>query len=259
MPTMIAIYSFIFIMGLMIGAFVNRCIDRFPKKISFRKKAFCENCNANIKWHDEIPVLSFLLLKGRCRSCGAKVNIQYPIVELANGILYVLVFMANGKDGEYFQNAIYCLMTSAFLVISIIDERTQEIPLPCNLFIGALGVIACVYGIAFDPNFPGFSEILARIIGAIVIFFVLYLLANFGLMGGGDVKLMGLATILLGWPKVMIAFFLACIVGSVIHVVRMKVSKAGRVLAMGPYLCFALWVCTFWGDDMINWYLGMLK
>ena len=245
----VAMYSFIFIMGLILGSFVNRCIDRFPKKINLLKKSFCENCNANISWHDEIPVVSFLLLKGRCRSCGAKVNIQYPIVELANGALYVIVFMANGCN---LQSAIYCLMTSAFLVISIIDERTQEIPLPCNIFLGVLGVILCVF------QFPGWNELVARLIGAVVIFAVLFLLAQFGLMGGGDVKLMAIITLLLGWPKVTIAFFLACIIGSVIHVIRMKVSKADHVLAMGPYLCLALWICTFWGDQMISWYLGQL-
>lgn len=245
----VATYSFIFVVGLLLGCFVNRCIDRFPKKISLRKKAFCERCNANLKWHDEIPVLSFLLLKGRCRSCGAKVNIQYPLVELANGILYVIVFMANGSN---FQSAIYCLMTSAFLVISIIDERTQEIPIQCNLFIGGLAITSLII------DFPGFKEILIRLIAAVCIFLVLYLFANFGLMGGGDVKLMTISTFLLGWVNVVIAFFLACIIGSVIHVIRMKVSKAGHVLAMGPYLCLALWICAFWGKALINWYLGPL-
>ena len=249
MPATILLYSCIFIIGLAIGEVVNVCVDRFPKKISFRKKAFCENCNANLAWHDVIPVISFLLLKGRCRSCGAKVNIQYPIVDLANGALFVIVFMANGRN---VQSAIYCLMTSAFLVISIIDERTQEIPWPCNLFIGALGIIMCVY------DFPGFQELLHRVIGGVIIFIVLYLLANFGLMGGGDVKLMTIAVLLIGWQNVTLAFFMACIVGSVIHVIRMKVSGAGRVLAMGPYLCLSLWICTFWGDDMIAWYLGQL-
>ena len=249
MPTKIAIYSFIFVVGLLIGSFVNRCIDRFPKKISLRKKAFCENCNANLKWHDEIPVLSFLLLKGRCRSCGAKVNIQYPLVELANGILYVIVFMANGSN---FQSAIYCLMTSAFLVISIIDERTQEIPFCCNVFIGILGVFHLILA------FPGFKGLLILLIAMVCIFLVLYAFAYLGLMGGGDVKLMTVSTLLVGWVNVVIAFFLACIIGSVIHVIRMKVSKAGRVLAMGPYLCLALWICLFWGQKFIDWYVGLL-
>ena len=170
-------------------------------------------------------------------------------MELLNGLLYGIVFMANGI---HVQSLLFCLMTSAFLVISIIDERTQEIPLPCNLFLGVLGVILCVF------QFPGIKELLARLIGAVVIFAVLFLLAQFGLMGGGDVKLMAIITLLLGWPKVTIAFFLACIIGSVIHVIRMKVSKADHVLAMGPYLCLALWICTFWGDQMISWYLGQL-
>ncbi|MBR4608128.1 MAG: prepilin peptidase [Lachnospiraceae bacterium] len=243
-------YALAIIIGLLLGGFVGDCIYRFSKKIGFAKKASCDSCNAKLSLYDLIPLVSFLLLKGRCRSCGAKVNIQYPLVELANGVLYMIVFMANGWN---LQSAIYCLMTSAFLVISIVDEKTFEIPLACNLFIGGLGIIWCVID---------YHNLISYLIGFVCVsgaLYLLYIITGGALIGGGDVKLMAAAGLLLGWKDATLAFFLACILGSVIHVIRMKVSKkAEHVLAMGPYLCMALWICALWGDKMIEWYLHFL-
>lgn len=249
MPEIYITYTIVFLIGIMSGVIVNACIDHFTNKVRFTLKQNCGLCQKQFLWYDTIPVLSFLLLKGRCRSCGAKVNIQYPLVELANGVLYVIVFMANGSN---LLSVLYCLMTSAFLVISINDERTLEIPFPCNVFIGILGIFA----IALD-----WKNLLSYIIGFLCVsgaLYLLYILTKGALIGGGDVKLMAAAGLMLGWKKVTLAFFLACIIGSVIHVIRMKVSKADRVLAMGPYLCIALWLCALWGDGMIAWYLGLL-
>ncbi len=249
MPAMLFTYTIVFLMGLLIGVFANACIDSFSKQTDFTISRSCESCKARVAWYDRIPVVSFLLLKGRCRSCGAKANIQYPLVELANGVLYVIVFMANGSN---LLSILYCLMTSAFLVISINDERTLEIPLPCNIFIAVLGVVV----MALDyRNFVSYLIGFACVSGAL---YLLYVLTKGALIGGGDVKLMAAAGLMLGWEKVTLAFFLACIIGSVIHVIRMKVSNADRVLAMGPYLCMALWICALWGDAMITWYLGLL-
>ncbi len=243
-------YALAFFVGVMLGSFVGICVYRFPKKTNFLKKACCDSCNSKLYLRDMIPLASFLLLKGRCRSCGAKVNIQYPLVELANGVLYMIVFMANGWN---LQSAIYCLMTSAFLVIGIVDESTFEIPLPCNLFIGGLGIVWCLCD---------YQNLVSYLIGFVCVsgaLYLLYIITKGALIGGGDVKLMAASGLLLGWENATLAFFLACILGSIIHVIRMKVSKkAEHVLAMGPYLCMALWICALWGDKMIAWYLHFL-
>lgn len=242
-------YSIIFLAGLLIGGFVNVCADRFAGQESFRKLPFCDSCKKELLWQDQIPVISYLLLKGRCRSCGAKVSVRYPLVELASGVLYIIVFMANGCN---LRSVLYCLMTSVFLVISIVDERTLEIPFPCNVFIGVIGVIVCVLD---------FANIWEHLIGAVVLFLILYALfyfSNGAAMGGGDVKLMTVAGLVIGWKCGILAFFLGCIIGSVCHVIRMRVSKAEHVLAMGPYLCIAIWLCALWGNDLINWYFSFL-
>lgn len=192
---------------------------------------------------------TFLLLKGRWSSCGAKTRGTHLLVVLTNGLLAMIVYMANGLDVK---SILYLLMTSAFLVISIVDENTFEIPLPCNLFIGGLGIIMCVYDL---------KNIASYLIGFVCIsmaLYLLYLVSGGALIGGGDVKLMAAAGLLLGWKKVTLAFFIACILGAFIHVIRMKTSGKERMLAMGPYLCAGLWICALWGEQMITWYLGKL-
>ena len=249
MPTIILSYSFIFLVGLAIGGFVNVCIDCFPGKLDLKRAAVCGSCQRGLRWHERIPVISYLLQKGRCRSCGAKLSLRVPLVELANGALYIIVFMANGFN---LMSMLYCLMTSTFLIIGMVDERTLEIPVSCNIFLGVLGIPVCVID---------FSHLTDHIIGFFAISIVLYLLfllSRGGAIGGGDVKLMAAGGLLLGWKLVTLAFFLGCIIAAFCHVIRMRVSKAERVLAMGPYLCLALWICALWGMDMINWYFSFL-
>ena len=237
------------VVGMVCGIPVNALISLFLKKLGNEKYSLCNACKAEPKWHERFSVLSFLLLKGRCRSCGAKANIRFPIVELLNGLLYGIVIMANGLN---VQSLLYCLMTSAFLVISFVDENTLEIPLPCNLFLGGIGILMCVMD---------FSSIKDRILGFLIIgiiLYALYALSKGAAIGGGDVKLMAVMGLILGWQKVILAFLLGCIIGSVCHVIRMRVSKAEHVLAMGPYLCIGSFLCALWGDAMIAWYLGLM-
>ena len=241
-------YGVALIAGLLMGNLVGFISLFFIEKEGMRFTR-CQACHNSIKWYDTSSTVSFLLLKGRCRSCGAKINSRYFLIELLNGISYMIVFMANGWN---FLSILYCLMTSAFLVISIVDWLTYEIPLPCNIFLGAVGVVACI----FD-----FKNLLSHVIGFFAISIALYLLfiiSKGAAIGGGDVKLMAVAGLILGWKLVILAFFLGCIIGSVCHVIRMRVSKAERVLAMGPYLCMGLWICALWGNEMISWYLGRL-
>ena len=251
MPVLITIllYSLIFLYGIVIGSFLNVCILRLPTKESLMPGSHCTSCEHRLRWYDLFPLFSYLLLKGRCRYCGAKISAQYPLVEGANGLLYVIVFMANGID---ISSVLYCLMTSALLVISVVDWRTYEIPLPCSLFVLGLGIIA----IMLDT-----STIAEHLIGFFIVsaaLYLLYLLSGGRAIGGGDVKLMGAAGLFLGAKLIVLAFFLGCILGSVIHILRMKLSGSGRVLAMGPYLSAGVFISALWGNRMIEWYLGLL-
>ncbi len=204
-------------------------------------------CGNVIKWYDLVPVLSFILLKGKCRFCKANLSIQYPIVELINGFLYCLIFAISGWN---IKSALMCALASALIVIAVIDWRTYEIPFGLNVFIAVIGVINLIY----DR-----TEWLQYAIGAVCVsgfLLLLYLLTKGRGIGGGDIKLMAAAGLLLGWKCIILAFIIGCVLGSVIHLIRMKVSKADHVLAFGPYLSAGILIASLWGEKIVNAYLG---
>lgn len=239
-----------FLYGIVLGSFLNVCIYRIPKKENIVKvRSHCMECNYQLKWYDLIPLFSYLFLRGKCRKCGTKLSPQYPIVEAANGLLYVLVFIVKGANVE---SLLYCLLFSALLALSVIDWRTYEIPVGFNYFIGVLGLIRLCTDLRNWHNY---------LIGALCVslfLLLLYWITHGRAIGGGDIKLMAACGLLLGWKLIVLAFFVGCIVGAVIHVVRMKVSGAGKVLAMGPYLSIGIGLAALWGDLFINWYLSVL-
>ena len=245
----IFLYIVIFLYGIVIGSFLNVLIFRIPKKENIVQSSHCMNCGRKLGWRDMVPVFSYIILRGRCRQCGARISIQYPLIEALNGVLYVVVFMAGGFT---FSSVLYCLMTSALIVIAVIDERTYQIPVSQNLFLGLLGIIMTVYD---------FRHILSHIIGAVIVSLFLYGLYYFSsgkAIGGGDIKLMAYAGLLLGAKNIIFAFIFACILGSVIHTIRMKVKKRNNLLALGPYLSAGIFIAALWGSRFWTWYLGMM-
>lgn len=244
----IILLSIIFLFGIIIGSFLNVCIFRIPKKEDIVKtSSHCMSCGYHLKWYDMIPVFSFLALRGKCRKCGAKLSVQYPLIEAANGILYVCIVWTGGLDIE---SLLYCLLASALLVLSVIDFRTYEIPFGINLFILALGLVRVV------TDFANILLYLAGLLAVSIVLAVLYYATGGKAIGGGDVKLMAACGLLLGWKLIILAFLLGCVLGAVIHVIRMKVSGEGRVLAMGPYLSLGVMIAALWGEQMIEWYFS---
>lgn len=243
-------YIVIFIFGITIGSFLNVCIYRIPLHQSIvTSPSHCMTCGRKLRWYDMIPVFSWIVLGGKCRNCKSKISVQYPIIEALNGALYVLIFIVNGLTWVSF---IYCLMASALLTLSLIDWRTYEIPFGINVFLFVLGIASTV----LDS-----SNWINHLIGAVCvsgILGILYFLSNGTAIGGGDIKLMFACGLLLGWQRILLAFVLGCIVGSVVHVMRIKTQGAGRVLAMGPYLSVGILLAALWGNSWISWYLSLL-
>lgn len=250
MPVQITIllYIVIFLYGIVIGSFLNVCIYRIPEKESIMPHSHCMNCGVRLHWYDMFPVFSYIILRGRCRNCGAKISKQYPFIEALNGILYVIVFMANGIN---INSVLYCLMTSVLIVLTMIDERTFEIPLCLNITLAVIGVLMCM---------ADRENIVSHLIGAVcvsLILFIIWFLSSGKAIGGGDVKLMVSAGLILGWKLAITAFIIACVLGSVLHLIRMKVSKAEHMLAMGPYLSMGIFIAALWGNKMVDWYLSL--
>ena len=249
MQTLIPIYILVFLYGIVIGSFLNVCIYRIPKGEDIVKtSSHCMNCGHILKWYDLFPVFSFLALKGKCRYCGIKLSVQYPIIEVFNGILYCFIVGVKGVNAN---SIIYCLFASALLTLSVIDFRTMEIPVGINYFILVLGILHLVlnYRRIWDYGL-GFLSVSAGL-------FVLYLATKGRAIGGGDIKLMAVSGLLLGVKANFLAFILACILGSVIHILRMKITKADHVLALGPYLAASIYISLLWGEKLIAWYMGL--
>lgn len=246
----IIFYIIIFLYGIVIGSFLNVCIYRIPKKEDIVKvRSHCMNCGYKLEWYDLVPLFSYLFLKGRCRKCKTKLSVQYPLIEAANGILYVVIVLINGANVE---SLLYCLLTSALLTLSVIDFRTYEIPIGINIFILALGLVR----VATD-----YSDWLNYLIGLLCVstfLTVIYYATKGRGIGGGDVKLMAACGLVLGWKLIILAFFIGCILGAVIHVARMKISGEGHVLAMGPYLSLGIFISMLWGNRIIEWYFNFL-
>ena len=243
----IILYIIVFLYGIVIGSFLNVVIYRVPKKENIvSTRSHCMNCGYQLKWYDLIPLFSWIFLGGKCRNCGERISVQYPMIEAANGILYLIVFW---KCGMSVDSLLYCLLFSALLALSVIDFRTYEIPLGINIFILALGLIR----VATD-----FSHVMDYGIGFLcvsVFLLLVYLLTKGRGIGGGDVKLMAVCGLLLGWKQILLAFLLGCIIGSVCHLLRMRFAGAERMLAMGPYLSIGVAIAALWGNTLIDWYL----
>ena len=244
------LYLPIFLYGIVIGSFLNVCIYRIPLGESIAKeRSHCMTCGYQLRWYDLVPLFSWLALRGKCRKCKTPISPQYPIIEGINGVLYVLIFAVNGFN---LVSGLYCLMASALLALSVIDFRTYEIPFGFNVFIGVLGLIRVI------SDMGNWSEYALGFVAVSVVLALLLIISKGRAIGGGDVKLMAAAGLLVGWKLIILAFFIGCILGSVIHIIRMKVSQAQHVLAMGPYLSAGILISALWGTQFINWYFGFL-
>lgn len=250
MVSAIMLYIIIFLYGIAIGSFLNVCIFRIPKQENIVKiRSHCMNCGYQLKWYDLVPVFSYLCLGGKCRSCKQKISVQYPLIELLNGALYCTVFAVYGISVDAL---LYALLTSALIALSVIDFRTYEIPVGINIFILTLGLIRIV---------TDYADWLDYAVGFFIVsgfLYIVHLVTKGRGIGGGDIKLMAVAGLLLGWKLILLAFVLGCIIGSVIHVARMKISGQGHMLAFGPYLSVGILISALAGEQMIRWYLSWL-
>jgi len=242
----IIFYVLAFIFGTAIGSFLNVCIFRIPDKENIvSKRSHCLSCGNVLEWYELVPIASYLIQKGKCRHCGAGISVQYPLIELSGGLAFVWIAAVHGAAIYGF---ICCLCVSALIVISIIDWRTREIPAGCNLFIGVLGIFHIFTDLAHWYDYVlGFFLVSG-------IFFIIYRITRGKGIGGGDIKLMAAAGLLLGWQGILLALVIGSVSGSVIHIALMKFRKLGRELAFGPYLSLGIFIAMLYGNIIIKWY-----
>ena len=247
------LYFIIFLYGIVFGSFLNVLIYRLPLKENIATEhSHCMTCGEKIQWYDLIPLVSYIILGGKCRHCKTKISPQYPIIEATNGIAYVIVFLVHGFNAV---SILMCFAFSIFLVISVIDWRTFEIPFSLNVAIGVLAVIRIILD---HKNLLDYLIGFCVISGFMLIcLFIGRAIKGIDAFGGGDIKLMAAAGMMLGWKAIIIAFVMGCILGSVIHLLRMKLTNEDHVLAMGPYLAAGILLAALWGDSLLQMYMRL--
>lgn len=245
----IPILILLFLLGLCVGSFCNVLIYRIPKGEEFVKtSSHCMTCGHELRWFELIPVASWLAQGGRCRSCGTKLSVQYPIVEAVNGAMWLVTGIL--FRGDWLTVALYCVLFSMLLTLSVIDWRTYTIPNGINLVILILGILRVIA----DRN--GLTGYLIGMVSAGGLFLLLHILTRGQGLGMGDVKLVGAAGLLLGFPKMLLAIVVGSVSGALIHSVRMK-RGADHKLAFGPYLAAGIWLSALVGGPVIDAYLSL--
>ena len=251
---------FVFIFGLCIGSFLNCAIYRLEKRKKISGRSFCPNCKHTLSWQDLFPVFSFLFLRGKCRYCQKKISIQYPLVEIATGIIFLLIF--NFKFVIFNQFSIFQFLNLGFLfyiasaLVLIFVYDLKHYIIPDKVLLPAIG-IALLYRFIFNltlvPNY-----LLAAVVAS-GFFFVLFLITAGRGMGLGDVKFAILMGLLLGFSNVLVALFLAFFFGAIIGLILLIFRKKSlkSEIPFGPFLITGTFIALFYGDQIVKWYLHM--
>ncbi|PJA10376.1 prepilin peptidase [Candidatus Falkowbacteria bacterium CG_4_9_14_3_um_filter_36_9] len=253
------ILIFIFLFGLIIGSFLNCLIWRLRKKESIMGRSYCPECRQQIAWYDNMPVLSFLLLRGKCRHCHKKISWQYPAVELITGILFVAVFIKNAFSSEFIihdslfiiQTVRDCFLISVMIIIFIYDLRwyliLDSVTIPAAIIIFFLNLLF---------GFNLWNLAISVIIGG-SFFLIQFLISQGKWIGGGDIRLGVLMGAALGWPYVLLAIFISYLIGSAVGVGLMLAGKKqmGSKVPLGTFLAVGTVITLFLGEKILAWYL----
>lgn len=246
-------YAAIALFGLAIGSFLNVCIYRLPSgKSIVRPGSHCPQCGDPIRPRDNIPVLSYLILRGRCRNCGQRISPRYPVVEIATALILVLVYKRFGPTIEFFGYGFFSL---ALLVIFFTDIDKRIIP-------DRVIYPSLVLGLVFTTLT---REILSGILGMLLGFCVLLLVGWLGrlifkkeAMGGGDMKMAAVVGVFLGWKLLAVGLFLSVVLGAVVGgvIVAMRGKEGGSEIPFGSFIAIGSMISLFWGAQLISIYLG---
>lgn len=245
-----------FIFGAVIGSFLNVCIYRIPVGESIvHPPSHCPKCGASIHWYQNIPVLSYLILRGRCASCGVRISARYPLVETLSGFLFALVL---SRFGFQWATPVYWLFAAALIVITFIDLDHQIIPDVISLPGIVVGFL-CSFAV---PWLAWTDSLCGLLVGGGSLYLVAsgyQLLTKKEGMGGGDIKLLAMIGAFIGWKAILPVIFLSSLLGTLVGVPIMLATRADTKLAIpfGPFLAVAALFYLFFGQSVLRWYLGL--
>lgn len=253
MPDVILII--VVLLGLAIGSFLNVLIYRLPRKIPFiSNRSKCPGCDTKIKWYQNIPLVSYLILAGKCANCKKRISVRYPLVEALNALSYLYFYWQFGLTYEF---AVFSFLLTVLLVIFFIDLDFQIIP-------DVITLPGIVFGLALS-FLPGGIGIYAALIGMLVGGGSLFSIAILGdwlfkkeSMGGGDIKMAAMLGAFLGWQKILLVFISSSVIGLVVSLILMSFSaklRKERVIPFGPFLAVAAVLAISYGDQIIEFYV----
>ncbi len=258
----------VFIFGSIVGSFLNVCIHRMPRSESVVwPRSHCPKCQKRIPGYDNIPFISFVALKGRCRFCKEKISLRYPLVELVAALMFLLYF---SRYGLTFDFIFYSLFSCGLIIATFVDIKHRIIPDEISVGGMVIGfILSATRGINLHPFLfsakPLLNSLLGIIIGGGVIYLTgaLFDLVYFKLLkrppiqgeteslGGGDVKLLAMIGAFLGWQRALLTFFIAPFLGIVVGVVNL-IAKKDHTIPYGPFLSLAALISILWSDRILR-------
>ena len=261
----VVVLTFLVLISLCIGSFLNVLIYRLPIKESLTKKnSHCPKCGHMLKWYENIPLLSYIIQRGRCRGCKELISIQYPIIEMLSVCVFVIAYIRFGLSIETF---LFTLLLQMFIVVFMIDMKHQIIPDSINVIILILGLISLIiphssinqlYSINYVDKIIGFLVALSLLL----LFLVLEKVLNKELMGGGDLKLFFGVGLFMGWQLLLLGIFFAAVIALITEMLK-KVIKSekflNKVIPFGPYLVLGFALVYVFGLDIICLYLSIFN
>lgn len=259
---------FVFIFGSVVGSFLNVCIHRLPLGESIIKpRSYCPRCKKSILWYDNIPFLSYIILRGRCRFCKARISFRYFIVELITAVLFLIFYNRYGFSYYFF---LYIVLVSGLIIATSVDLQHRIIPDEISIGGIIIGLLFnVVRGIDLKPLSFNFQPIRDSLLGIILGGGIIYLtgflfdLVYFRLlkkppvdgetesMGGGDIKFLAMIGAFLGWKAAILTFFIAPILGAVVGIINLKITKK-HTIPYGPFLALGALITIFWQYNIMN-------
>ncbi len=247
-----------FVLGSVIGSFLNVCIYRIPEGESIvSPPSRCPKCGEQIRWYQNIPVVSWVFLGGKCAGCKTSISFRYPLIEVLTGLLFVAVIYSFGFS---LATLVYWVFLASLVVLTFIDLDHQIIPDVISLP-GILVGFFCSFAI---PWLPWLDSLLGILLGGGLLLAIAWgyqaLTGREG-MGGGDIKLLAMLGAFLGWKAVFPIVFFASLAGTLVGVPAMLLQKSDGRLAIpfGPFLAFGATIYLFWGASLLHWYLSFFR
>ncbi len=255
-------YVLFSVLGLCVGSFLNVVIYRVPNKMSIAFPAsHCPKCNYKLKWYDNIPVLSYIILGGKCRNCKLHISFRYTAVEILNTLLWVLCFNVFGSFSIVY-SVLAAVTCSVLICVFFIDLENMIIPDRFQIILGVLAIIGIIIEFVIKKD-KGF---ISNIIGGIAGFAVFYLFAFFGekiakreALGGGDIKLAAVMGLFLGWQRLLLSLIIASLSACiVILIVKLKKDNKSGEYPFAPFLSTGFVISLLFGEQIINAYLSIV-